>query len=489
MGFAREAKAENPWGGLEADPSGHFRVPPGFTVTVLQTQGEVMTDGYVVPERADGMAAFPGENENEIILMRNHENDTVESQGALAGGAQPAEAYDPTSYGGVTRLVVNTETMEVVSSNLVLQGTRRNCAGGPSPWGWLTCEENVANTSPNHGYVFLCPTDATTVQPFQRIDGYGRYNHEAVAIDPSNNYAYLTEDRADSAFYRFVPDAMNEPFVGTLQALRVVGMDGLQTTTLSTGDIVDIEWVDIDDPTPLNDNLRVGAHDQGAAFFIRGEGCWFHEGQVYFCCTNGGPISRGQIFRLVDGPDGGTLEVVAQSEDEDELDMPDNITVHPTTGELYMAEDGDGEQFIRYINAEGRVCDFAENILPTSIGAISELAGVCFTPDGKHMFVNIQQQGITLAISGPFDPTGGDGDGDGDETGGSAGGNEEDGCACDVDDGADLQPGAAMAGLAAGVLGLRGLTIGRRGAPNPENETEAETETNLADPPADERDD
>jgi secreted PhoX family phosphatase len=32
----------------------------------------------------------------------------------------------------------------------------------------------------------------------------------------------------------------------------------------------------------------------------------------------------------------------------------------------------------------------------------SELAGVCFSPDGRTMFVNIQQQGLTLAISGPF---------------------------------------------------------------------------------------
>ena len=32
----------------------------------------------------------------------------------------------------------------------------------------------------------------------------------------------------------------------------------------------------------------------------------------------------------------------------------------------------------------------------------SELAGVCFSPDGKIMFVNIQYPGMTLAITGDW---------------------------------------------------------------------------------------
>ena len=32
----------------------------------------------------------------------------------------------------------------------------------------------------------------------------------------------------------------------------------------------------------------------------------------------------------------------------------------------------------------------------------SELAGVCFSPDGKTLFVNIQDRGLTLAITGPW---------------------------------------------------------------------------------------
>ncbi|MEM9226817.1 MAG: alkaline phosphatase PhoX, partial [Verrucomicrobiota bacterium] len=40
----------------------------------------------------------------------------------------------------------------------------------------------------------------------------------------------------------------------------------------------------------------------------------------------------------------------------------------------------------------------AENILNAN-----EFAGACFSPDGSILFVNIQQPGLTIAITGPWD--------------------------------------------------------------------------------------
>ena len=62
----------------------------------------------------------------------------------------------------MTRVVLDAATLTRVSSNQVLEGTSRNCAGGVSPWGWLSCEEDV---SPDHGYVYLCSPSATKVRP------------------------------------------------------------------------------------------------------------------------------------------------------------------------------------------------------------------------------------------------------------------------------------------------------------------------------------
>jgi len=294
----------------------------------------------------------------------------------------------------VTRVVVDPTTRALVASNLVLTGTSQYCAGGLSPWGWLSCEE--AGGESGHGYVFVCDVEATSVQNPVQVVGYGRFHHEAASVDPATHVCYLTEDRGDGCLYRFVPLDPCAPFVGRLQALRVVGQDGAVTSDWATGETATVDWVDIDDPNPVDDTVRVEAAGKGAALFRRGEGIWFHDGQVWFTSTSGGPAGSGQVFRLTDGVDGGVLELVTQSEDSNVLDFPDNITIAPW-GQLFMCEDGSGANFIRVLTDEGEVRPFARNR-----ASGSELAGVCFSPDGTVLFVNLQLDGLTLAITGPF---------------------------------------------------------------------------------------
>jgi hypothetical protein len=384
-------------------------LPRGFSYTVLEQHLDDMDDGYRVPGRADGMACFVTA-EGQWALLRNHEVGAQDPlNGAYGFGSAPDEAFDSGAYGCVTRVVVDPDTVQRVSSNLVVTGTIRNCAGGVSPWGWLTCEET---TDAGHGYVFVCSPDAATVQMPQQVVGYGRFNHEAATVDPDTLICYLTEDQGDSSFYRFVPADQSDPFTGQLQALRVVDVDVFETTNMNAGDTVDVDWVDIDEPNPSGDTIRDEAQGKGAAIFVRGEGIWYHDGAIYICSTSGGPVGGGQIFRLIDTPGGAMLELIAQSEDREVLDMPDNICVSPW-GQVFMAEDGDGEQFVRALTDDGVVVPFARNAVSDS-----ELAGVCFSPDGRVMFVNIQGDGLTLAITGPFpespdppDPTTGTDDG------------------------------------------------------------------------------
>lgn len=388
--FTRPARAAR-FGELQPDPDGIFDLPPGFRYAIVDQFGDAMSDGRGVPGRPDGMDCFSGDA-GTVILMRNHE--LYPSQGYLAGWVEtdvPEPAFDRRSHGCVTRVVLDGDTYERRSSNVVLSGTNRNCSGGRSPWGWLSCEEDVA---PGHGYVFLCPTDADGPRAPRRIASYGRFRHEAAVVDPQTNIAYLTEDQPDGALYRFVPRRRERPFEGTLEALAVRGQPGFDTTELGPGVALPVDWVPIEEPDPRDDVVRVEAHRKGAAYVERGEGIVLSGRVAHVCSTSGGPASAGQVFTL--DLDRGELSLLAASTQSYVLDMPDNIAVAPW-GDVLVAEDGGGEDFLRGITPEGQVYDFARNRRSSG-----ELAGVCFAPRGDAMFVNLQEDGLTLLVRGPF---------------------------------------------------------------------------------------
>lgn len=380
-------------GGLRPDPDGILDLREGFSYRVVQQAGQWMSDRRPVPARPDGMACFEGPG-GSWVLMRNHELPAG-LPGRMITGESPREAYDEAGAGGVSRVVVDPRTLEVRASNLVLAGTSMNCSGGASPWGWLSCEEDPRD--PRHGFVFLCDPGADGVREPRRIDAYGRFKHEAAAVHPETAVCYLTEDQGDSCFYRFVPHDPARPFEGRLQALRVRGRPGEDTAPLATGARREIDWVDVGDAVPDRDELRHRARQLGAAAFRRGEGVCLADGAVCFTATTGGPIEAGQIWRLEDEGEGGTLEVLAASTDRGALDMPDNVAMSPS-GTLFFVEDGPGHDFLRGVGHDGAVFEVARNA-----ASEGELTGVCFAPDGRTLFLNLQEEGLTVAIRGPFD--------------------------------------------------------------------------------------
>src|SRR5215510_3977275 len=96
----------------------------------------------------------------------------------------------------------------------------------------------------------------------------------------------------------------------------------------------------------------------------------------------------------------GDLTPAAHDGMEAALDMPDNICVSPNGG-LILCEDGNNEQYVRGLTRDGKIFDFAKNILPGYED--KEFAGATFSPDGHTLFVNIQTPGVTLAIWGPWE--------------------------------------------------------------------------------------
>src|SRR5690606_13402325 len=132
----------------------------------------------------------------------NHENNPGKPKlGAfgrkneLLSKIDPEMLYDAgrmstPGLGGTTTLIFNEQTQEVEKQYLSLAGTARNCAGGVTPWNsWLTCEEDVSKADgtreKDHGFVFEVPasSDPILARPVP-IKAMGRFNHEAVAVDP-----------------------------------------------------------------------------------------------------------------------------------------------------------------------------------------------------------------------------------------------------------------------------------------------------------------
>jgi uncharacterized protein len=396
------------YGPLVPDPNKLLDLPRGFQYQAFSRTGEIMSDGSPVPGGHDGMAAFPGPG-NTVILVRNHElspNSTTQVVGS--------NPYDSLCKGGTTTLQIG-PNRQLIKHYVSLSGTYRNCAGGPTPWGsWISCEENTStlatnqpdkatNVSKSHGYNFEVPATATVpVNPVPLV-AMGRFNHEAVAIDPKTGIVYETEDRGDSLFYRFIPSQRNNLSKGgTLQALKIKNMPQAKTFAgFPKRQPMPVEWVTIDNPDPATDTVRVEGFGKGAAQFARGEGIWYDRGEVYFCCTNGGSIDLtgkpngfGQVWRYL--PDRDTIELFVEARSADELDGPDNIVVAPH-GDLIVCEDGADEQFLVGITPNGELYRLAKNAINDR-----EFAGACFSPDGRTMFVNIQTPGITFAIWGPW---------------------------------------------------------------------------------------
>ena len=421
------------YGPLQKDPKGILNLPKGFTYKIISTKGNKMDDGLLLPGAPDGMGAFKGK-ENRTIVVRNHElsPDDLEQGGfgtdnELISNLLPEQFYDfgkgeLPSLGGTTTFVYNEKTGELEKQFLSLAGTIRNCAGGVTPWNsWITCEESTVKVDEyegraekNHGYVFEVPaTERISLAYPIPIKAMGRFNHEAVAVDPSTGIVYRTEDRGDGIFYRYIPNTPGKLINGgKLQALAVLGQKSRDTRNWKDKEgpafpvmmPQDVAWIDIENVNSPEDDLRTQGFEKGAAVFARGEGIWFGDRELYFACTNGGKNAAGQIFRYIpsnfEGTSGeikspGKLELFAEPNDKEILKSCDNLAIAPW-GDLVICED-DSHPFVVGITPKGEYYQLAENV-----GFESEMAGGVFSPSGKTFFVNIQQPGITIAITGPW---------------------------------------------------------------------------------------
>jgi len=423
-------------GPLVSDPDGLLDLPKGFEASVISTAGDVMTDSFRVPSAHDGMTAFSGDD-GRIILICNHEMNSAYPEYSAFGTdfkSMPEtlkeKVYDwgggvTPGAGGTTTTIYNPATQKTELQFLSLAGTEINCAGGRTPWrSWLSCEESFGEPGTSyslgrklvreekHGYVFEVSADSTSLVDAVPLKEMGRFEHEAAAVHERTGIVYLTEDRYHSLFYRFLPNVKGQLREGgRLQALSIVGRPSFRTHNwgstpdIRSGESLRTRWIDLDNVDSIENNLRLRGAQMGATMFARGEGLCVADGEFLFTCTIGGPSRLGQVFSYTPSTDEGgpneqtspgQLRLLAESTENSLLRNADNITMSPW-GDPIICEDTFDHCGLVGIRPDGSQYALADNAHSTS-----ELTGVCFSPDGKTLFVNIQYPGQTLAITGPW---------------------------------------------------------------------------------------
>lgn len=362
------------FGPLQPADANGLMLPAGFTSRVVATTGTTVGGtSHTWHAAPDGGATF-ATVDGGWIYVSNSELDTG------AGGV------------GAIRFAADGT---ITHSYSILSGTTRNCAGGPTPWDtWLSCEEFEG------GRVYECdpyaPGSQGTLMP-----ALGTFEHEAVAIDPVGQHAYLTEDRPDGLLYRMTPTTYPDLSSGTMEVAEI--LDPQAQGPIQQGEVRPLAWHAIVEPNPAGGGIASPSHlpvaeratryqAPSATGFDGGEGCWIHERNVFFS-TKGDH----RVWRIDAASNEIELVYELASSSMPELEDPDNVFAGPN-GDVYVAEDAGNLQIVA-LTPSGNVVPVMQLTGVTG----TEITGPALDPSGTRLYFSSQRNpGRTYEVTGPL---------------------------------------------------------------------------------------
>ncbi|WP_155297744.1 PhoX family protein [Deinococcus kurensis] len=335
---------------FRAIPSGNadaLTLPAGFRYQVLAPWGEVFTDaGREIGFNHDYIGFFPidllegGQSSTDALLTINHEYVNALFVGGDTKNRTPGQIRAEMEAMGVSVVRVRKEGGKwaivpdprnrridaltdieltgpargsaAVKGATMVKGTVGNCSGGQTPWGTLlTCEENVDGYTKawaGSGYETMHQGWVTEIDPFdpkstpKKRTAMGRFRHENVAVTVAADgrvVGYMGDDMQDSCVYKFVSRGKYNK--GDRAAnLTLLEEGDLYVANFGTG-----SWVLLD--YDRNKKLQEAKGADGKALFAS-QADVLADARASALAVGGTPVDR-----------------------------PEDIEIHPRTGEVYVA--------------------------------------------------------------------------------------------------------------------------------------------------------
>lgn len=390
-------------------PTSEFLIAPG-PLCEIGPLVETGVDGILAPRgfalRAVARNLFnPVNGRFDPLGLTGHPWHKAPDGGACFAAEDGGWVYvsncESNSVGGASALRFAPDG-EVVDAYRILGDTRRNCAGGTTPWQtWLSCEEI------EDGQVFEC--DPFGLASARELPALGQFHHEAAAVDLHSRSVFMTEDTHDGRFYRFLADVEDlagdgsrlDLQRGRLQVMNVAAYEngGYALQNAAMRGLRAVSWIDVHEGDRPQLQVRAGLAAMGArvpgTVFRGGEGAWLHlvppelrsvppggrvpsRAFIFFACKTDNRVFAYDI-------DNALVESIF---DNDSVELPiadvDNLVVSPA-GDIIVTEDGEATRLMVIVPNRP-----AKTLLEAGHRK-SELTGPAFSPDGSRLYFSSQR--------------------------------------------------------------------------------------------------